>query len=119
LHKWIRHYIIQIIYLQSYVSQSPKKNTLSYKFTALVIIKYQQSTRHSEEESKIDISNLTSEIYVEQNSQLDTELDIELLISLIDNIPILRDKTFDKFSDEKTSMKNEYLHYKGPKIYKY
>jgi len=40
------------------------------------------SSEHSEEESEINFFNLTSEIDVEQNSQLDTELDIELLISL-------------------------------------
>jgi hypothetical protein len=49
----------------------------------------------SEEESVTDISNFTSEIDVERNSQLETELDIELLISLIENRPILWDKTFD------------------------
>jgi hypothetical protein len=29
------------MYLQSYVLQSPKKNALSYKFTALVMTYYQ------------------------------------------------------------------------------
>ncbi|CAI6353405.1 unnamed protein product [Macrosiphum euphorbiae] len=60
----------------------------------------------SEEESEIDISNLTSEIDVEQNnSQLDTELDIELLISLVGSRPILWDKTLDKFSDRNEKRK--------------
>jgi hypothetical protein len=36
-HKWIRSYIIQIMYLESYFLQSTKKNSLSYKFTALVM----------------------------------------------------------------------------------
>ena len=43
----------------------------------------------SEEESEIDISNLTSEIDVEQISQLDTELDVELLILHVESRPIL------------------------------
>lgn len=47
------------------------------------------SSEHSEEEeSKIDFINLTSEIDVEQNCQ-DIELDIELLISFIENKPVL------------------------------
>jgi hypothetical protein len=53
----------------------------------------------SEEESEIDISNLTSEIDVQQNIQLNTELDVELLILLNESKPILWDKTLDKFSD--------------------
>jgi len=60
----------------------------------------------SEEESEIEISNLTSEIDPEQNnSQLDTELDIELLISLVESRPILWDKTLDKFSDRNEKRK--------------
>jgi hypothetical protein len=37
LPKWIHSYIIQIIYLKSYVLQSLKKNALYYKFTTLLI----------------------------------------------------------------------------------
>lgn len=36
---------------------------------------------------------------------LDAELDIELLISLIENRPILWDKTLDKFSDRNEKRK--------------
>ncbi|KAL4107170.1 hypothetical protein QTP88_017554 [Uroleucon formosanum] len=55
------------------------------------------SLEHSEEVSEIDFLNLTSENNVEQNSQLlDTELDIELLISFIENKPVLWDKTEKK-----------------------
>jgi len=63
------------------------------------------SSEHSEEEeSEIDFLNLTSEIDVEQNSQ-DTKLDIELLISFIENKPVLWDKTLDKFSDRNEKRK--------------
>jgi len=74
---------------------------------SFVIIKYQQTVNmSSEEESEIDISNFTSEIDPEQNnSQLDTELDIERLISLVESRPILWDKTLDKFSDRNEKRK--------------
>jgi len=59
----------------------------------------------SEEESEIDILKLTSEIDVEQNSQLDTKLDVELLILLVESRPILWDKTLDKCSDRNEKRK--------------
>jgi len=79
----------------------------------------------SEEESVIDFLNLTSEIDVEKNSQLDTELDIELLISFIENKPVLWDKTIDKFSEKRKAWREvfglikpgfEHLQFKDQKL---
>jgi hypothetical protein len=48
---------------------------------------------------------LTSEIDVKQNSQFDTQLDLELLISFIENRPILWGNMLDKFSDHNKKRK--------------